>query len=197
MNFSGITFAGPPILNAAALRELPAPLVDVLGQVNGMVAFNGGFHLRGVCDSPLWHSLDRVRYGGRAFHARYEAVKESDVPFAQDAVGDQWLIRKEQVIRLAAETGGVDVLPMTLPEFLEAARVDPVDVLGLHPLLQFEEDGGSLQPGQLLSVYPPFCTAEAADGVSLEAVPAEERLDFLADLSRQLPPDGEFRITFD
>ncbi len=63
--------------------------------------------------------------------------------------------------------------------------------------MQFQAEGRTLSPGQLLSVYPPFCTAEAAQGVDLRAVPSLERLDFLADLARQLPPDGEFRIRVD
>ncbi len=45
---------------------------------------------------------------------------------------------------------------------------------------------GPLAPGQLPSVYPPFCTKEAADGVSLSAVAAEDRLAFLADFARAL-----------
>lgn len=195
MNLPGTTFVGPPLRGAAALNALPAPLADVLSDVNGIVAFEGGLHLRGMCDSPSWHSLDEVWKGDRAFQFRYDGVEEWDLPFAQDAVGDQWLLRDEQVIHLAAETGEIEPLHQTLPEFLDAARADSVASLGLHPLLQFQRDGGTLLPGQLLSVYPPFCTVEAADGVSLAAVPAEERLDFLADLSRQLPPDGEFRIT--
>ena len=70
----------------------------------------------------------------------------------------------------------------------------------MQPLQQFQAAGGSLEPGQLLSVYPPFCTKEAADGVHLGAVPALERVEFLAELSRKLgalPPGQEFRITFD
>lgn len=43
-------------------------------------------------------------------------------------------------------------------------------------------------------MYPPFCTRESGEGVSLAAVPATERLDFLADLARRLPPDGPFRV---
>lgn len=60
--------------------------------------------------------------------------------------------------------------------------------------MQFRAEGGSLAPGQLLSVYPPFCTKESADGVSLAAVPATDRPGFLAEFARQLPPDGPIRI---
>ena len=49
----------------------------------------------------------------------------------------------------------------------------------------------------MLNVYPPFCTKEAENGVSLAAVPASERLHFLAELARQMPPDGQFRVKFE
>jgi len=45
-----------------------------------------------------------------------------------------------------------------------------------------------------MPVYPPFCTRESADGVSLAAVPATECLDLLADFARQMPPEGPFRV---
>jgi hypothetical protein len=63
--------------------------------------------------------------------------------------------------------------------------------------MQFQAEGGALEPGQLLNVYPPFCTAESGAGVSLAAVPVAERLPFLADLARQMPRSGRFRSAFD
>jgi hypothetical protein len=61
-----------------------------------------------------------------------------------------------------------------------------VETLGLHALLQLHQEGGRLEPGELISVYPPFCTKESADGVSLRAVPAEDRHGFLWSLAEQL-----------
>jgi hypothetical protein len=63
---------------------------------------------------------------------------------------------------------------------------DPIEYLSLQPLFQFQNEGGSLQPGQLLSVYPPFCTKESANGVSLKAIPTLERITFLADFAGQI-----------
>jgi hypothetical protein len=65
--------------------------------------------------------------------------------------------------------------------------------------MQFRRDGGSLEPGQLLGTFPPFCTNESAVGVSLAAVSAVERLRFLAALAAQLRdlPEGgkvDFRV---
>jgi hypothetical protein len=198
MEFKGVTYVGPEPDDAEVLEKVPADLRRFLTQTNGLVAYDGGLHIRGASTEPVWHSLRRVWFGSQAFHDRYRAVQADDVPFAQDAVGDQWLLRGTQVVRLEAETGDIEPLGQTFPEFLQAADAAAVDVLGLHPLLQFQSEGGALAPGQLLNVYPPFCTEEAANGVSLAAVPATERLDFLAELARQLPGDGqEFRVAFE
>ncbi len=198
MEFTGVTYVGPEADDAEVLEKLPSDLRRFLEQTNGLVAYHGGLHIRGASTEPVWHSLRHVWFGPQAFPARYPAVQADDVPFAQDAVGDQWLLRGTQVVRLAAETGDLEALDQTFGEFLQAVDAAPVDVLGLHPLLQFQSEGGAVAPGQLLNVYPPFCTKESADPVSLAAIPATERLDFLAELARQLPGDGQgFRIAFE
>jgi len=64
-----------------------------------------------------------------------------------------------------------------------SALVDWIRSDGRQPLLRFQQEGGALEPGQVLQVYPPFCTKEAEAGVSLAAVGAIEALAFLADFS--------------
>ncbi len=115
-----------------------------------------------------------------------------DVPFAEDALGDQYLLRAGLVYRLSGETGKLTSLQVSLTEFDGLCRNDSVGYLSLGPLVEFREGGGTLQPGQLLSVYPPFTFKESAFGVSYRAVPTEERILFLADLARQINevPDG-------
>ena len=118
--------------------------------------------------------------GTRAFHRRYAAINPSDVPFAEDAFGDQWLLRSGHVIRLSSETGDLAEPGLSFWEFLGSVERDPIETLLLAPLMRFQVDGGRLEPGQLLNAYPPFCTQEAAAGVHLKAVPAWEQLEFLA-----------------
>ena len=113
-------------------------------------------------------------------------------------MGDQFLLRDGVTHKLAAETGEVESLGVGLREFFEAVAADSVEFLSLHPLLQHQQDGGQLEPGQLLAAYPPFCTTESADGVHLAPISAGERRRFLADMAAQLRdvPDGgeiEFR----
>lgn len=155
--------------------------------------------MRGACREPAWHSLREAWLGDDAFHRHYPDVHADDIPFAEDAVGDQWLLRDGQVLRLAAETGEVESLGVDLEGFFAAVEADPIETLGLHPLLQFHQEGGKLQPGELINIYPPFCMKESGDGVSLRPVPARERHAFLWDMAAQLRdlPEGagvEFRV---
>jgi hypothetical protein len=69
-------------------------------------------------------------------------------------------------------------------------------MLRLQPLLNFQELGGDLKPGQLLSVYPPFLLRTDVTERSYAAVPARERLHMLATFVRETRslPDGT-RVT--
>lgn len=187
MELDHITFAGPPFEEAAAvIAMLPDNLAGLLRRINGFILHEGALHVRGVCAEPPWHSLASVLVGPNALHARYPALLASDVPFAQDCMADQYVLRDRKVHRLEAETGRLEALGLTLAQFLAAVQADPVEVLSMQPLLRFRQEGGALQPGEVLLAYPPFCTKEAANGVSLKAVAVGEALAFLADFSRQL-----------
>lgn len=179
-------YRGPPIDDNETFRRLDPPHQKVLQTVNGYIAFRGGLHVRGACHEPKWHSLREAWFGRDALHRLFPQLTEDDVPFAQDALGDQYLIRAGAVIRLLGETGEIEELGIDLEQFDANFRADPVEYLSLQPLLQFEDEGGVLAPGFLLMAYPPFCTAESGDGVVLSAVPADERLRFLSEFSRQI-----------
>jgi hypothetical protein len=194
-----VTFTGPPLTDGDLLVRLPANLAGLLRQINGFIQFHGGLHVRGACHEPDWHSLRDAWDGEAAFWRLYPEVNEAAVPFAEDCMGDQFLLRDGVIHKLAAETGEVESLGVGLREFFEAVAADPVEFLSLHPLLQHQEDGGRLEPGQLLAAFPPFCTKESADGVSLAAISTDERRRFLADMAAQLRdvPEGdaiEFRV---
>ena len=192
MELENVTFTGPPLTDGDLLDRLPANLAGLLRQINGFIQFHGGLHVRGACHEPDWHSLWDAWDGEAAFWRLYPEVNQADVPFAEDCLGDQFLLRDGVVHQLAAETGEVESMGVGLREFFEAVAVDPVEFLALQPLLQHQEDGGQLEPGQLLAASPPFFTKEAADGVSLAPISAGERRRFLADIAAQLRdvPDG-------
>ena len=192
MKFRHLTFEGPEIDDFHTLRRLPGPLRDILRLINGFVAYNGGFHMRGACKGPRWHSLASVLSGDMAIHKLFAPVHEDDIAFAQDALGDQFILRGVQVYRLHAETAQLENLQVELDAFIEALQEDPFELLDVQPLNLFLEEGGHLEPGRLLQAEPPFCLRDQDQGVRLSAVPARVRLQRLSELGRQmaLVPDG-------
>ncbi|HET7550633.1 MAG TPA: SMI1/KNR4 family protein [Gemmatimonadaceae bacterium] len=189
--FDGITYVGPPVDDQALLDELPRQLADILRQTNGLVACGGAFHIRGVCTDPAWHSLRAAWRGPRAFVTAYRSAQPTDIPFAQDALGDQYLLREGGVWRLSTESDEVEICAESLTEFLEEVSADPIRYLMLGHLVAFWNDGGALAPGQLLSVYPPLVT-EHNGGYSYRAISAADRLGALVRFASQVRdlPDG-------
>jgi len=187
LELSHITYRGPAFDSEASIAtHLPSYLRSLLEQLNGFVQFGGGLHVRGVCAEPHWHNLERVMVGELALHIHYPQLLPSDIPFAQDCVADQFILRDGAVLKLHSETGDIEKLGLKLYEFFASAQEGPVEFLGMQPLIQYHHEGGKLLPGQVLSVYPPFCTKESANGVSLKAISAEEALRFLFEFSRHV-----------
>jgi hypothetical protein len=87
------------------------------------------------------------------------ALRATDVPFAEDAFGDQFLLREGRVLRLIGELGEVSEAADSLEGFFGGLWSDAEQVLDYQPLLRFREAGGELRPGQLLAAYPPFVLA--------------------------------------
>jgi hypothetical protein len=174
------------------LDELPIELRTLLTAANGFVVLDGGLHVRGVGDIPDWHSLMRMWTGNEALSTIYPNVRPDDIPFAEDYLGDQFLLRNGAVVRLYGETGETEEIEIGLNSFLDSVADNPDAVLSLNLLRQFQNEGGTLEPGKLLSVYPPLCTSEASQGVSLRPIPVLERIRFLADFARQITghPEG-------
>ncbi|MCA1566378.1 MAG: hypothetical protein LC803_12215 [Acidobacteria bacterium] len=182
----GLTYEGSDISDYEVFEKLHAGHQHLLLGTNGFILFNGGLHLRGAVEIPDWHSLGHVWSGDSALYKLFPAIHESDVPFGQDCLGDQFVLRQNVVHKLDAELGQLESLDMSLEVFLAHARKNPVEFLSLQPLLQFLNDGGVLKPGQLLSVYPPFVAKESENGVSLKAISMFDRIRFLADFARQV-----------
>lgn len=190
MELNHVSYQGPPLDDTEILGRVPDSLVALLTSLNGFIQFGGGLHVRGACSSPEWHSLRRAWQGPTSINALFPAVDRNWVPFAEDCVGDQYLLRDKEVLRLSAETGDVDEMGLSLGGFLRSSNADPIDFLAMEPLLQFQENHGELSAGHLVQAYPPFCTEEAAQGVSLKAVPAWELHEFHSEFAKALPKDG-------
>lgn len=186
MTSDDLLYLGPRRGDLGGFRELPETLRQLLERWNGFVAFGGGLHVRGICQHPSWHSLHEVWRGAHALERLYPAVQPSDLPFAEDCMGDQFLLRGPQVLRLAGETGELDLVSHSLEEFLERAEADPLLFLALGPLRQILREGKILAPGQILVAYPPYCSREAEQGVVLRPVPTLQGIRYLSDLARRI-----------
>jgi hypothetical protein len=179
MDIPGITWRGESIDDVEIFRELPPQLRDVLSETNGFIIHKGALHVRGASLQPEWHSLRTAWQGEKAFQSLYDSIRATDVPFAQDQFGDQFLIRDGKIIRLLSETGEVQPFVQSLDVFFSRVRDDIEGFLNVridHPV----------EPGQLLLAYPPFCFEESRAGVSLTPTVAREVILFHLDLAKQL-----------
>ena len=191
-------YVGPAIDDEPILALLPRPYATLLRQMNGYIAYCGALHVRGACREPLWHSLRYAWTGDGALHCLYPNLTADDIPFAEDAIGDQYVIRDGIVHHLSCETGDVTSREMDIVDFDAAVRANPFEFLVLGPLQQFIDEGGTLQPGELLSVMPPLVINRQSDEpTSVRAIPARERLKWLAMFARKIRdlPDGA-QVTF-
>lgn len=192
LELAGVTWHGGPTDDPDVLEALPGSLRAVLTQINGFILFGGALHVRGAVRTPGWHSLRDAWQGDSNVASLYPTLRATDVPFAQDCVGDQFLLRADEVVQLFAETGEVEGRGLDLFEFLSAACREPSLVLSTAPLERFLRDYGTLEPGRVLLAYPPFWVLESRAGVSLRDVPVEEALRVHADFASQIAalPDG-------
>lgn len=186
MKQSKLTYSGPAISDPDIINRVPEAYSRLLNQVNGFIAFDGGLHVRGAVLSPKWHSLRVVWTGDLALYRLYPELRETDIPFGQDYLGDQFVMRDDVVYRLSGETGKLESLQTDFDGFLKHAQEDPVNYLYLEPLLQFQSEGGKLEPGQLLNILPPFIMKESEDGVSMQAISLFDQIKFLSDFSSQI-----------
>jgi hypothetical protein len=186
----GITWTGESIDDVEIVAALPRDLRELLLGNNGFILHEGALHVRGAVVAPEWHSLRTAWQGPQAFTRLYPLVRPGDIPFAQDQVGDQYLLREGAVFRLCGETGDVSSHAGSLAEFLRRADED------IEGFLNVALDR-PMEPGQLLLAYPPFIFEDSGEGTAMRAVPAEEVIGFHAELARQMRdvPDGE-RVTF-
>lgn len=197
MEFKNITYLGEEISDQKILKKLPMELSEFYRKQNGLIAYSGGVHIRGCVETPEWHSLRNYWIGNNAFYKTYDKIKKSDIPFAQDCYGNQFLYRKGSISKLYTETGDIEEIATSFNDFINEIIEEPDDYLWLYDFNNFLNEGGEIKPGQLVSVYPPFCS-EKSSSLSLTPISLEERLSFLANLYIQinnLPNGSKIKFT--
>ncbi|KAA9339366.1 SMI1/KNR4 family protein [Hymenobacter busanensis] len=181
-----VTYIGEPVSDSVTFKQLPIEMQGFLLHANGLVAYLGGLHIRGCCQEPKWHSLAEAWSGDTAFCKIYPNVKISDIPFAQDSMGNQFLLRKGIVWFLDTETGEVENLNVSFDMFIAGVERFPGRALDLSNIGTFAKLGARLMPGELLAVFPPACIKTNGDQFKLTRMPVATRLHSLADMYRQI-----------
>jgi hypothetical protein len=136
------------------LAKLPRDYTDFLQSINGCVVFGGGLYIWGAFERPDWHSLRRAWIGEDRLSEIYSEVSPDDVPFAQDYLGDQFLLRSKSVLRLHGETGEIEDLAVGWRGFLSAAAANPHEFLSLQLLERFRREGSAPEPGAASQCLP-------------------------------------------
>ncbi len=186
MEFKGITFLCEDPIDEQLLERLPGDLQDFYRSSNGLVAFNGGLQVRSCTTTHAWHSLGLYWQGENALHKVYPNLLISDIPFAQDCVGDQFFLRDDMVWLLSTETGEVIEMEVDLDEFLETSIEDPVDYLAMEPLVSYLDLHGALEAGHLVHVVPGLSLDLPEDTTyHLDSLPVQARLDWLENFFKE------------
>ncbi|MEP6572313.1 MAG: SMI1/KNR4 family protein [Gemmatimonadota bacterium] len=187
-----LIYSGPAIDDEPMLAQLPRELRAALRKRNGCIAYLGAIHIRGASLEPSWHSLRSAFEGPAAFAKLYPEVFATDIPFAEEAFGDQFLLRGGAVVRLEAEGGAIDPVAPSLEEFFDRLLTNPAGALGYEPVTGLAVIGGRLEPGSLISVFPPFNLDTDGKDRSFRSIDALEQRAWLADFTAQIRdlPDG-------
>lgn len=178
--FNDITYIGQEIDDFNTLEILPEYLRHFFANQNGLIAYHGGFHIRGCVINPLWHSLGYVWFGDLNLSNLFDCISQNDIPIAQDCFGDQYLIRDNSIIRLSAEIGDLEFLNLHFHDFLKKVQVDPISMLNIENIEQFK-----LKNGQLLSVFPPF-SINTESTQMIRPIDFEQRIRYLSQLSKKI-----------
>ena len=178
IEFKGIIYMNNEIQETEIFNLLPSEMRDFYAEINGLVAYNGGFQIRGCGTGPTWNSLDEAWKGENAFHKTYKNLSPDDIPFAQDCMGDQYVFKAGSVWHLLTETGELDDLELDFDEFIDEVIEDPIEFLALYPLIEFMESGKELKSGELLVPSIPF-SVETEEEYTFTKASVKDRLEGL------------------
>ncbi len=154
----GINYQSDQIEDPETYDLLPTDVKQLVEDLKGVVAYQGGLHIRGCVRDPQWHSLYDAWKGDNAYHKYYSELRATDIPFAEDCLGDQYFWRLGTVWSLMCETGDVEDTELDVFEFLDAIVADPIEFLSMEPLIVYLEQNEPLEAQQTLHVEPSFLT---------------------------------------
>jgi hypothetical protein len=196
----------PPPLEAALVESVlgasgaaRTPHRRLLECINGGYFFDRSLHVFGACAEPPWHSLSAWNSPALWRDAYGEATRGL-VCFAEDAFGDQFAYSGMggEVVCFEAELGRVVPVAPHFVAWLEGLLAQPESVLPIDVMRREAElRRMALAPGTQMFAYPPLCTVESREGVTVGPVDAVEAMRFRGSLAlqlRNLPPGSRVSI---
>jgi hypothetical protein len=170
----------------------------LLERMNGGYFFERSLHVFGACADPPWHSLSAWNAPG-LWRDAYGEAAQGLVCFAEDAFGDQYAYSGMggEVVCFEAELGRVVSVAPHFVAWLEELLARPESVLPLDVMRREVETRQPLEPGGQMFAYPPLCTVESQEGVTVGQVDAVEAMRFRGSLAlqlRNLPPGARVAI---
>lgn len=181
MEFKGVIYRGEAPVDEELAARIPGDLREFFQDSNGIIAYNGGLQIRACTQDTHWDSLGLYWTGERALSRVYSNLLSSDIPFGQDCVGDQFILREDNVWLLSTETGDMIDMEASLYEFFENCIEDPVEYLAMEPLVHHLDIEGELKPGMLVHVVPALSLDLPEDTpYHIDSLPIKERLEWLS-----------------
>ena len=170
----------------------------LLELANGAFLHGHALHLFGACAGPPWHSLSAWN-APDGWRRGYGSDTDGLTFFAEDAFGDQFAYsgRGGEVVSFEAELGRIIPAAPTFVDWLEEMIERPRAVLPVDVMEAQEIEHKHHRPGTQLFAYPPLCTAESREDVTIGHVDAIEAMRFRGQLALQLramPPGSRVKI---
>lgn len=165
------------------MQEIPTEYKRYLESGQPLWLYHGNLQIRGLSVEPRWNNLHRYWLGERAFHKAYNSLLETDIPFAQDCFGDQFILRKEIVFKLQCESDDYEKTGLSFSQWLNWIGENPDERLNVDTSV-------AISPGNLLMAFPPFCFKEASSA-SIKEISMDEVHAFHAEIASKIRNLGD------
>jgi len=179
-----------------SLGDLGRELANLLQQKNGFYAFESALHVfpacqkNGVMDLEKWNDPS-------LWTKHYENMASGTVFFAEVICGDQFGIRRKEIVRFEAETGLMEPIALSLEEWASVVLNDYNYQTGYPLARNWQQVHGPLAPGERLVAIRPFVLGGDFDVANLFALDAVKAMHYHGDIAIRIRdvPNGT-KITF-
>lgn len=199
-----LDIAGPPLgfevqaegLSADDAPGLPGAVVELLIRRNGFLALESALLVRPLgtpMDVGVWNAPDGWRAG-------YGSLADGLFCFAENALGDQFALDGDQVVRMAAESGERESVANSIEGWAQAILEDGDHLTGEPLVHDWQQVHGRLSLRTRLLAKQPFIAGGAFEVDNLVEVTDAERMRLggvLATHVRELADGERFTLPYE